>query len=445
MVQARADIGPGNFVRSRDLGERLHAVVPGGGHTYAKGDDQFPLGLAPIITHGRGARVWDVDGNEFIEYGSGLRAVSLGHVHPIVTARVADALQLGLNFVRPGSFELEVAERVLALFPTFDRIKFAKNGSDVTTAAVRLARAHTGRDLVAVCTDQPFFSTDDWFIGRTEMPLGVPSAISKLTIGFPYGDVAALEALFEQYPEQIACIVMEAATIVEPPDGYFTAVRAACDRHGVVFILDEMITGFRWDVRGAHTVYGIRPDLATFGKALGNGFAISALVGRGTIMDRGGMRGEDERVFLLSTTHGAETVGLAAAMGVLDVYETEPVIETLYARGNRLREGVARAAAAAGVQDHLLLLGRPCNLVFHTLDGDGERSPQFRTLFMSELIRRGILALSFVVSAALTEDDIDYTVGAVAEACATYRSALDRGVGEYLHGRAVKPAFRPYG
>lgn len=195
--------------RSRAVNERLHAAVPGGAHTYAKGDDQYPQGLAPVIDHGRGARVWDVDGNEYLEYGSGLRSVSLGHAHPRVLEAVRRELERGSNFVRPSVVEAQAAERFLATVPTAEMVKFAKNGSDATTAAVRLARAVTGRTRVALCADHPFFSVDDWFIGTTPMSAGIPSQTTDLTVTFPYGDLAAVEALFDRYPDEIACLILE--------------------------------------------------------------------------------------------------------------------------------------------------------------------------------------------------------------------------------------------
>lgn len=423
---------------------RLHELVPGGAHTYAKGDDQYPEGVAPVISHGRGARVWDVDGREYLEYGSGLRAVSLGHVHPRVTEAARRALDLGSNFVRPSVHELHAAESLLGVLPGADMVKFTKNGSDATTAAVRLARAVTGRDLVAVCRDQPFFSTDDWFVGTTPMAAGIPAPVGELTVAFPYDDLASLRALFDQYPGRLACLVMEAATAVEPSPGYLAGVRRLCDENGTLLVLDEMITGFRWGVGGAQQVYDVRPDLSTFGKALGNGFAVSALAGRREIMERGGLPPQGERVFLLSTTHGAETHALAAARAVIETYTTEPVIETLEARGERLRSGVREAAADAGVGEHVLVLGRSSNLVYATLDADGQRSQEFRTLFLQELLRNGVLAPSFVVSAALTETDVDVTIEAVSQACRVYRRALEDGVHRHLVGRSVKPAFRSH-
>src|SRR6185436_16445321 len=252
-----------------------------------------------------------VDGREFIEYGMGLRSVTLGHAHPAVVEAAAAAMRLGTNFTRPSPLEADCAERLLGLVPGADMAKFCKNGSDATTAALKLARAWTGRDLVAICRDQPFFSTDDWFIGSTTMPAGIPQSVRDQTVGFRYNDLESVDALFARYPGQIACLVLEPAAAQEPGAGFLEGLRDRCRAAGALLVFDEMITGFRWHLGGAQTLYGVTPDLSTFGKALANGFALSALVGRRDVMERGGLRHDAERVFLLSTTHGAETHALA--------------------------------------------------------------------------------------------------------------------------------------
>jgi glutamate-1-semialdehyde 2,1-aminomutase len=431
-----------NFERSLGLRARLHAIIPGGSHTYAKGDDQYPEAAAPYLTHGDGCHVWDVDGNEFIEYGMGLRAVTLGHAYRPVVDAAARQMLLGTNFTRPTLLELECAETLLRIVGTGDMVKFAKNGSDVTTAAVKLARAHTGRDLVAICAQQPFFSVDDWFIGLTPMGAGIPKAVRELTLKFNYNDPDSLRALFEAHPGRIACVVMEPATALEPVDDFLARVKRLCEDHGAVLIFDEMITGFRWHLGGAQRVYNVVPHLSAFGKALGNGFAISALVGQRAIMELGGLRHDRERVFLLSTTHGAESHALAAAMAVMQTYERQDVIGALYRQGERLARGVGDAIHRHRVEGHVELLGRPCNLVYATRDADRQPSQPFRTLFLQELIRRGVLAPSFVVSAAHTDADIDATVRAVDGALGVYRRALDEGVERHLAGRPVKPVMR---
>lgn len=431
--------------RAREIRARLGKLVPGGAHTYAKGDDQYPEDLAPILTRGAGCHVWDVDGNEFIEYGMGLRSVTLGHAHPAVLDAVTAQLPSGSNFTRPTELELLAAEDFLGLVTTADMVKFAKNGSDATTAAVRLARAATGRDLIAICADQPFFSTDDWFIGATAMNAGIPQAVRDLTISFRYNDLASVEHMFAEHSGRIAAVVLEpASAAAEPAPGFLAQLRELCSRAGAILIFDEMITGFRYSLHGGQGEFGVTPDLSTFGKALGNGFAVSALCGRRELMELGGFPVARERVFTMSTTHGAEGHALAAARAVIRQYRTAGVIESLYQQGARLARGVRAAIATHGLADYVSLSGRDCNLVYATRDADGQRSQEFRTLFLQELLRRGIIAPSFVVSAAHTDADIDHTVEVVSEALSVYAKALEAGVDRYLRGRPVQPVFRRF-
>lgn len=438
-------LGGTRFDRSKELGCRAHELIPGGAHTYAKGDDQYPECAPGFIARGNGCHVWDLDGNEFIEYGMGLRSVTLGHAYPSVIDAAARQMQLGSNFVRPAPIEVECAERFLELVPTAEMVKFAKHGSDALDGAVRLARAYTGRDFIAICGDHPFFSTADWFIGTTAMPAGVPQWARSHTVKFLYNQLHTTEALFEQHPGQIACVVLEPARLEAPAAGYLEGLKALCAKNGALLIFDEMITGFRWHRSGAQHLYGVIPDLSTFGKAIANGFALSALAGRREIMQMGGYDHDRERVFLLSTTHGAETHAMAAGIATMTAYRDEDVVGHLYRQGRRLRIGVAEAAAAAGVEKQVECLGPDCALVFTTRDRDGQPSQEFRALFLQELIRRGVLAPSFMVSYSHTDADIDHTIGAVRAALRVYRRAMDEGVARHLVGRAVKPVFRSRG
>lgn len=435
-----------DFTRSTALQERLHHLVPGGAHTYARGTDQYPDGMAPVLVRGRGAHVWDADGNRLIEYGMGLRSVTLGHGYPPVVQAVRRSIEDGVSFSRPHTLELDAAEAFLALVPGADMVKFAKNGSDATTAAVRLARAATGRDLVAICRDHPFFSTDDWFIGTTPMAAGIPEAVRELTVSFRYNDLDSLTNLFAAHPGRISCVVMEMGTaLAEPAPGYLAGVRTLCDQQGAVLVFDEMITGFRWAAGGAQAVYGVRPDLSCWGKAMGNGFPLSALAGRRELMELGGLRTLSERVFLLSTTHGAERSSLAAFLAVLAAYAEHDPVTVMERIGSQLAAGVNELAADAGLEHQVSAVGRASCLVFTTRDRDGAPSQPLRTLFLQELLRRGVLAQSFVVSAAHTEGDVARTLDAVGEALIVYRKALDAGTtAGLLEGRPVAPALRRY-
>ncbi len=428
--------------RARALQERAHRLIPAGCHTYAKGDDQYPTSAPPLIQRGAGCHVWDVDGREYIEYGMGLRSVILGHGYPEVVEAAHRAMRDGTNFTRPSPLEAECAEAVLGLVPGAEMVKFAKNGSDVTTAAVKLARAWTGRDLVAICEDQPFFSVDDWFIGATTMSSGIPGAIRDLTVGFHYNDLSSLERLFEQHRDQIACVVLEAASSAYPEPGFLEGVRATCSAHGAVLVFDEMITGLRWGLGGAQGRYGVIPDLSTFGKGIGNGFAIAALLGRADIMALGSLEREaPERVFLLSTTHGAETHALAATMATIEVCRREAVPDVLRERGLRLQKAVREVVAARGLERWVDVVGHPANLVYVTRGPDGQPSQEYRALFMQELIRGGVLGPSFVLSYSHGEHDLDRTVEVVSSALDVYSRAMADGVAPYLVGRPTRRVF----
>ncbi|MFC7404472.1 glutamate-1-semialdehyde 2,1-aminomutase [Georgenia alba] len=430
------------FTGSTAAQRRLHTLVPGGAHTYARGEDQYPDGMAPVLVRGRGALVWDVDGNCYVEYGSGLRAVTLGHAHPGVDAAVARVLGDGVNFSRPSTLELAAAEEFLDQVPGADQVKFAKNGSDVTTAAVRLARAATGRDRIAIC-DQSFFSVDDWFIAHTPMDRGVPAASRAAGTLFPYGDLQALEELLDAHGEELAAVVMQPATATaEPPPGYLEGVRALCRRHGVVLIFDEIITGFRWAAGGVQALSGVTPDLACWGKGIGNGYAISALTGRADLMELGGLRTDQPRSFLLSTTYGPESVGLAALRAVLAEHRDHEPLAALHRTGEELRNALTAVVADAGLTDHVRITGHPACLMFATLDADGRPSQAMRTVLLAGLLTNGVLGQSLVTSAAHGPAEVDHTARAFTRALPDYARALSDGPETVLAGRAVAPALR---
>ena len=434
------------FEKSREYQRRLHELVPGGAHTNARGSDQFPELMTPIIVRGEGARVLDADGNWLVEYGLGAKAVTLGYGYKPVADAVAAVAHEGVGFTRPSVWELRAAERFLEMVPTAEMVKFAKNGSDVTSAAVKLARAATGRDLVAVCRTQPFFSVDDWFMSTTAMATGIPQVVRDLTVGFAYNDLESLKNLLREHPQQIAAVIMEPATgTVEPQPGFLEGVRELADQDGFVLVFDEMITGMRWAAAGAQSVYGVTPDLSTWGKALANGFSISALAGRRSLMELGGLNTDKSRVFLLSNTHGGETTGLAAYLAVADDYAPREVIGIMESQGQKLKESLQRVIAAAGIQDYIGIFGRPSALVFGTKDADGKPSQPYRTLLLQELLRHGVVGQSLLISAAHTDEDIEVTVAAFDAAAEVYAKAIADGTTDgYLDGRPVAPAIREF-
>ncbi len=423
---------------------KAHQRIPGGGHTYSKGDDQFPANAPAQIARGQGCRVWDPAGREYLDWGMGLRSVILGHCHPAVLRAVKKQLAFGSNFTRPAPIEMALAERLIQLIPAAAMVKFAKNGSDVTTAAIRLARAFTGRELIAYCSDHPFFSVDDWFIGTTPCNSGIPNQISELSKGFRYNHLEDLAGLFQTYPGQIAAVIMEPVTNQPPAEKFLANVAELTRKNGAILIFDEIITGFRWDLRGAQHFFGVTPDLATFGKALGNGFAVSALVGRADVMELGGLLHDRERVFLLSTTHGGETHSLAAALATLAELERHDVVTHIGSIGQRLMTGFRQITSAHGIEDYLQIEGYPCSPVIVCKDRSGNPSTAMRTLFLQEMVKQRILIPYIAISYSHREQDLEQTLAAVAQSAVVYRNALDEGVARYLTGPEVKPVFRKY-
>jgi glutamate-1-semialdehyde 2,1-aminomutase len=446
--------------------ERLIKVIPGGAHTYSRGYDQFPSNVPQILERGEGAYVWDPDGKRYLDYGMGLRAVTLGYAYPSVAEAACREIMKGNNLTRASTTELEAAELIVDLIPSAEMVKFAKNGSNVTTAAAKIARAYTGRTYICVPRQQPFFSFDDWFIGSTQLKKGIPQQHATSTLVFDYGDISSLQALFDAYPGEIAGVMLEPATTLTPcgqscknilsyenscsgcafkPDNFLHKVQAVCRANGALFILDEMITGFRWHLKGAQTYFGVEPDLSTFGKGMANGFSVAALVGRRDIMDVGSISTPGaERTFLLSTTHGGEMSSLRAFIETVKVYKEKNVCQHHWRYGEKLRSGLLELAREFGISDQFGLDGPPISMNFATRDKTGSLSLAFRTLFSQEMARNGVLMSWIAVSLSHGELELQLTLEAAKKALQVYSRALNDGVEKYLEGPAVKPVFRKY-
>lgn len=321
---------------------RLHELVPGGSHTYSKGDDRWPLN-APRLTGGKGGTVWSADGRTFVDWGMGINNVLIGHAAEEIDEAVIAAIRNGQNFSRPTALEEQAAEVVLRMFPQADMIKFCKNGSDANNAAIRLARAVTGRQHIAFDGIAPFFSTADWFCSHMPRWAGTLDADRGFALPFAFNDVDSLVRVFNARP--LACVVLELARAEAPSVPFLQALKALCSEHGTLLIVDEVVTGYRYALHGLAPFFGITPDLFTLGKGLGNGHAISALLGKRDYMQAGA-----QDVFLLSTTHGAEQSGLAAAIAVTRFYQQQhDVITWLGRQGRDLRRAVHAAAYEFGL------------------------------------------------------------------------------------------------
>lgn len=425
--------------------DRLLRVIPGGAHTYSRGYDQFPTNAPQLLVRGKGAYVYDAAEKRFLDYGMGLRAVSIGYAESEINAAAIKQIENGNNLTRASLIELQAAEKLVDLIDSVDMVKFTKNGSTAVSAAVKLARAYTGRDMVARCAEHPFFSYDDWFIGSTQVNRGVPDAAIAQTKTFHYNDIASLEALIDKFPGQFACVVLEPAATEEPKDGFLSHVQNLCKKHGIVFILDEMITGFRWHLKGAQNLYRVTPDLCTFGKSMANGFSAACVAGRREIMELGSIELEGrERVFLLSTTHGAEMSSLGAFVATIEFMQKNKVVEHFWDYGAKLSNMLVRHAAAYGIDHSFKVAGANCSPYFLTLDKQGRNSLPLRTLFSQEMIKNGVLMPWIALCYRHGAEELSITEEAICKTFSVYRQALDEGVEKYLQGPPIKPVFRKF-
>lgn len=424
--------------------QRLENVIPGGAHTYSRGSDQYPNNAPQILEKGKGAYVWDPEGKRYLDFGMALRAITLGYSNKEVDKAAFKQIQYGNNLTRPSSIELEAAELICDLIPWMEMVKFAKNGSTVTTAAIKLSRAYTGKKIVARCLQHPFFSFDDWFIGDTPMDSGIVEEEKKNTVNFNYNDIASVEQLFEKYKDEIACVILEPATTEEPKDNFLHKVKELCHKNGAIFILDEMITGFRWHLQGACKYYNIEPDLVTFGKGMANGFSVAALGGKKEIMELGGLNHEKERVFLISTTHGAEMSGLGAFVETVKQYKKLDVCNQIEQTGKALIDGFNQIAKDLEIERYFEMVGTPFSPNYLTKDASKTLSLPFRTLFSQEMIKNGVLMPWVAISYAHKEEEIKIALEAGKKALMVYKKALQEGIDNYLQGDVIKPVFRKF-
>ncbi|NTW98932.1 MAG: glutamate-1-semialdehyde 2,1-aminomutase [Geobacteraceae bacterium] len=433
------------FDRCHEIQRKLHQLVPAGSHTYSKGEDQFPYLSPQIMSHADGAYCWDIDGNKFIDWAMGNRVIILGHNYPAVNEAVIRQMAKGLNFTRPGILEYELAEYLVDLFPAAEMVKFGKNGSDVTTAAVKLARAYTGRNIIAYCKDHPFFSIHDWFISKTPCNSGIVPGTEQSTLSFTYNDIESVKQLFAENPNKIAGLILEPVKNEEPRDNFLAELKAICEKEGAVLIFDEMIAGMRFDIRGAHHLWKVYPHLTTYGKCISNGFSFSALAGKREIMELGGIQHDKRRAFLLSQTHGSETVGLAAAFATIQECQRVKISEHTWGIGKKLVDGVRALAKEEKVDDLVRIIGFDCNPQILCTHEDGRYWPELHTSFHEEVISHGVLIPWISITYAHGQQELDLTFSALREGMRKVRRVVDaEKVNESFVGEAVKPVFRAF-
>ena len=435
-----------NFKNSDRYRKIVHKYIVGGAHTYSKGDDQFPKLSPAAISHGKGSKIWDIDGNKYIDCSLGLGSVSIGHANAEINKEVIKEIKKGSNFQRPSELELEIAKEFLSILPNMDLIKFAKNGSSVTSAAVKLSRAFTGKNIVAFPKDHPFYSYDDWFISSKEINSGIPKEIKKLSVTFDSNDPETLKYIFKKYKNKIACVITEPENLKPISSKYILEIEKITKKNKAIFILDEILSGFRSDFPGSYTKLKLNPDLTTWGKAIGNGFSFCALAGKKKIMNLGGIKFKSKpRVFLLSTTHGAETVGLSAGKAVIKMYKKNPIINHNKKIIKEIFTSINKILIESSLLEYIKVYSSDWRIYFEFLDSNKKISNDFKTLFIQEMIRNGILFQGlFLPCYSHDKSDLKMIILAFKKSSQLYKLALEKGFNKYLHGESIKDVFRKY-
>lgn len=423
------------YKNSEALLERALRTIPLGSQTFSKSKTQYPFGVSPyFITRARGSRVWDADGNEYIDFINSLAAITLGYADPDVDAAVRAQLEAGVIFSLPHPIEMQVAEKIVAMVPCAEMVRFGKNGSDATAGAIRLARAYTGRDRVAVCG---YHGWQDWYIGSTARNRGVPRAVRELTHIFPYNDLPALDTLLKTRAGEFAAVILEPMNAVRPAPGYLEELKELTHRHGALLVFDETITGFRYAKGGAQEFFGVTPDLATFGKGLANGYPLSAVAGRAELMCL------MEDIFF-SFTFGGETLSLAASLAALTKLETAPVIETFWNQGGKIMNGLAGLIDKHGLAGVCAVSGNAPWTFFVISDAPPYTSWQLKTLYLQEMFARGILTLgSHNMSYAHSDADVEQLLDAYDEVLALLKEVIGhRSLARHLKCQPLEPLFK---
>lgn len=421
-----------SIARSDELYARATGLIPAYSQTLAKGPTQYVKGVAPKYLHrGKGARVWDVDGNEYVDYNMGVGPISLGYAYDRVDEAIKRQLADGITFSLVHPLEVELAELVREVVPNAESVRYGKTGAEVTSAAVRLARAYTGRDGVLCCG---YHGWHDWYIGVTSRNRGVPRAVKELVQTFTYNDIDSLTALLDQ---DTAAVIMEPMIFERPQDGFLQQVKAACEANGTLLIFDEMWTGFRLAEGGAQEYVGLRADLACFSKAIANGMPISVLTGRREVMDL-----LDEEVFFFST-FGGEALSLAAAVATINEIRDRHVPAYLASQGRKLRDGYNQIVQELGMDAYTRCKGHPSRSIV-TFSNEVADALHMKSLLQQELIKRGLLWSGFHnMCFSHSDEEIDYTLEAYRDALPVLGQAVEAGtVSESLCGEPVQPVFR---
>ncbi len=416
--------------------ERAFNVIPGGSQTFSKAPQMFVQGVAPaFLERGAGSHVWDVDDNEYIDYILGLGPILLGYCFSDIEHAIQAQLKKGMIFSLPHPLEVKLAEKLIEFIPCAEMVRFGKNGSDATSGAIRLARHVTGRKYVLCCG---YHGWQDWYVGTTSRAHGVPVDTRKLTKTFAYNDFHNITNLFSRYRDEIACVIMEPVGVDPPDNGFLEYVRDLTRDNGSILIFDEVVTGFRFARGGAQEYFGVTPDLACFGKGLGNGMPISCIAGPRNLMK------EFDTVFF-SFTFGGETLSLAASLAVLEFMENEKVIERIWQTGQSLKDGTNSLIEMHGLEDFMECVGYAPRTIIRF------RHPEIdplvlKTLWQQEVIAGGILSnANHNICYSHDQDDVKFTLRIYEKSLAKFRKHIKAGsIAEALKGPVLKPVFRSY-
>ena len=448
---------------NRKYNKLLNKLMPGGAQTYSRGFDQFPDNAPPLLIKGKDQYIYDLNNSKFLDYGMGLRSIILGYANKQVNKEAIKGILSGNNLPRPSNIELKYAQKLIKHIPQIDMVKFAKNGSNVTSGAIKLSRSYNKKNLILRCSDHPFFSFDDWFIGSTVMNKGVPDKIKSLTKTFKYGDIENLKSVVKKYKNEISCLIMEASTTECPGiDGesgccgkfkcdrnyqknhYLKEVQNICQENKIIFIIDETITGFRWHLKGAIHRYNINPDLVIYGKAIANGFSVSVLAGKKKYMNHANItKPNHERTFLLSSTHGGEISSLAAGMKTLDILKNSKTIENIWDHGIKLTNEINALSESLGIKKNVFISGVPCSPIINTIFKNSNNL-KLRTLLIKELISQKIFIPWVSICGKHNDKDIRTINKALKIVLPKVRYAIGVNFKKIYIGKVVKPVFRKF-
>lgn len=425
-----------DFRKSTILLQKAKNLIPAGASTYSKSYRYFCEGAAPaFLDRGKGAHVWDVDGNEYIDYVLALGPVIIGYNDRRINDSITQQMKKGISFSLTTELEISLSEKLVEIVPCAEMVKFVKNGSDATTAAIRLARAYTKKQKILCCG---YHGWHDWYIGTTENDLGIPQCVKDLTISFPYNDRETLAKLLNKNKDDVAAVIMEPISLEQPEKGYLNDVRDMAHQNGALLIFDEVVTGFRMGLGGAQKYFGVIPDMAVFGKAMGNGMAISALVGRRDVLKL-----IEEGTFI-STTFGGETLAIAAALKTIEVLENENPFESFTKLGSSLMSGMKSVVSSLDLNEYLEFLGMPYHFALKFKDHKSLSSFDLLSVFQQEAIRGGVLMLgvhNFCL--AHTDEDIQDTIDAYSKAFQSVKEAIEvDSVEGILEGGRFSPIFK---